>query len=413
MPNQIQILRSSTAGARPAGKQPGEPYINFADAQFGVFNAAPVDLIAVRYFSTLSAYAAGDHVIQAGILYVANAATGPGPFLPAFWDTVSAGTGGPFLPLSGGIMSGAITTLPPVAATDAANKNYVDTMVANLHLFLGTWSVAANNPNISGTPPGIQTGDYYMATTVVPATPETAPGGVLGIGGTQVNNGDLVIWNGALFQRVQGSGLTVVEGDARYVMLAGGIMTGPLVLDADPTAALGAATKQYVDDLDALIAQYLPLVGGTLTGTLNISPPTVSARLNLNSTGLNALLQLNSVNGLSDITMGKASSGGYSSTITGVVGATQDTRWRIDLVDATAETGGNTGSNFGIVAFSDDNSTTITPLSIARATGVVNFSTTPTVVGVPIGGIADAPSDGNAYLRSNAAWSTVIDAGTF
>jgi hypothetical protein len=157
--------------------------------------------------------------------------------------------------------------------------------------------------------------------------------------------------------------------------------------------------------------------GGTIAGTLNISPPTGSASLNLNSgsttntisltTGFNALLQLNSVNGLSDITMGKASSGGYSSTITGVVGATPDTRWRIDLVDATAETGGNTGSNFGIVAFSDDSSVIFTPLSIARATGVVNFSTTPTVAGVPIGGggIADAPNDGTAYARKSAAWA--------
>jgi len=146
--------------------------------------------------------------------------------------------------------------------------------------------------------------------------------------------------------------------------------------------------------------------GGTIAGTLNISPPTGSARLNLNS-GSNALLQLNSVNGLSDITMGKASSGGYSSTITGVVGATPDARWRIDLVDATAETGGNTGSNFGIVAFSDDSSVIFTPISIARATGVVNFSATPTVAGVPIGGggIADAPNDGTAYARKSAAWA--------
>lgn len=35
--------------------------------------------------------------------------------------------------------------------------------------------------------------------------------------------------------------------DARYVKKAGDTMTGLLVLSADPTAALGAATKQYVD----------------------------------------------------------------------------------------------------------------------------------------------------------------------
>jgi|GEM_PF-3447449 microcystin-dependent protein len=34
-----------------------------------------------------------------------------------------------------------------------------------------------------------------------------------------------------------------------YVPLAGGIMTGPLVLSGDPTLLLGAATKQYVDSI--------------------------------------------------------------------------------------------------------------------------------------------------------------------
>jgi hypothetical protein len=273
--NSIKILRSSTPGARPAGKTAGEPYVNFADGQFGVWNAAAVDLVGVRFFSTLAVYAPGDHIVQAGVLYVCNAATGPGAFVPANWNQIG---GGNFLPLTGGTMTGAITTIAPIAPGDAANKNYVDTMVGNLRLFLGTWDVAANTPNIIGTPPGITQGDYYMARTVVPATPETAPGGVLGIGGQQIGNGDLVIWNGTLFQRVQGSGLTVVEADARYVALSGGVMTGALQLNADPTVPLGAATKQYVDDLQTTIAaQYLPLGGGTLTGPLTLAADPTTA----------------------------------------------------------------------------------------------------------------------------------------
>ena len=39
------------------------------------------------------------------------------------------------------------------------------------------------------------------------------------------------------------------EADARYVEVAGDTMTGLLVLSGDPVAALGAATKQYVDGL--------------------------------------------------------------------------------------------------------------------------------------------------------------------
>lgn len=54
-----------------------------------------------------------------------------------------------------------------------------------------------------------------------------------------------------------------------YLALAGGTLTGPLLLAANPTVALGAATKQYVDG-------FLPLTGGTLTGNLRLTQPTGS-----------------------------------------------------------------------------------------------------------------------------------------
>lgn len=47
--------------------------------------------------------------------------------------------------------------------------------------------------------------------------------------------------------------------------IAGGVMTGPLTLAGDPTAAQQAATKHYADQL---AAGDLPLSGGTLTGSL-------------------------------------------------------------------------------------------------------------------------------------------------
>jgi len=49
-----------------------------------------------------------------------------------------------------------------------------------------------------------------------------------------------------------------------FLPLTGGTMTGPLLLAADPTSALEAATKSYVDS-------FLPLTGGTLTGALTVS----------------------------------------------------------------------------------------------------------------------------------------------
>jgi hypothetical protein len=43
--------------------------------------------------------------------------------------------------------------------------------------------------------------------------------------------------------------LTQVIADTRYVQLSGSTMTGKLTLDGDPSSALHAATKQYVDNL--------------------------------------------------------------------------------------------------------------------------------------------------------------------
>ena len=43
------------------------------------------------------------------------------------------------------------------------------------------------------------------------------------------------------------SAYTTAEADAKFVDVAGDTMTGSLVLAANPTVALGAAPKQYVD----------------------------------------------------------------------------------------------------------------------------------------------------------------------
>lgn len=53
----------------------------------------------------------------------------------------------------------------------------------------------------------------------------------------------------------------IITLDTEKLDLAGGTMTGTLVLDADPTDPLDAATKQYADTM-------LPKAGGTMTGAL-------------------------------------------------------------------------------------------------------------------------------------------------
>jgi len=66
--------------------------------------------------------------------------------------------------------------------------------------------------------------------------------------------------------------LYVDTADLTKVPLAGGTMTGFLTLSGAPTSNLHAATKLYVDgQVSASAALYLPLTGGTLTGNLTIN----------------------------------------------------------------------------------------------------------------------------------------------
>ena len=88
----FKMLRSSSAGVRPAGRSVGEFYVNFADRQFGVCNPAAVDLIAVRFWSALSNYAIGDYVVSGGNLY--RSATYNSNSIPpsSDWDLVGGGS---------------------------------------------------------------------------------------------------------------------------------------------------------------------------------------------------------------------------------------------------------------------------------------------------------------------------------
>jgi hypothetical protein len=64
------------------------------------------------------------------------------------------------------------------------------------------------------------------------------------------------------------NGIKWEEYAALYLEKSGGTMTGALILNADPSAALGAATKQYVDAGDAL---KVSKSGDTMTGLLVLS----------------------------------------------------------------------------------------------------------------------------------------------
>ena len=207
MTTRGQFLRSTVPGNVPAAgtRQPGELWINFPDLQLGAIDTSrnAQKLIAVRFFSAAANYVAGDFVIQAGALYAAKGAVPAGAFNPAQWTKVAAATdaGGPYLPITGGTLTGALTlNADPGAALGAATKQYVD----------GKVSAAPFLPIAGGTLTGLVT---LSGPPVIPLHAATK---------------------------------AYVDSGA-FVPIGGGTMTGDLILNRDAVAPLQAATFEQVN----------------------------------------------------------------------------------------------------------------------------------------------------------------------
>jgi len=213
--------------------------------------------------------------------------------------TVSGSGVGPYLPLAGGTMTGALAlAADPTASPQAANKHYVDQSINLAGNYLGTWSVAANSPNISAG--GAISNANYVATTVNPATPEVVPVGVPGIAGLTVGNGDRIIWAAGpnVWQILRNAGVTLAAADARYVALAGSTMTGALTLPGNAASALQAVPLQQVP----VASSTTPAMDGTATvgaGTTWAKAdhihPTDTSRASVASVGAAGALAANNV----------------------------------------------------------------------------------------------------------------------
>jgi hypothetical protein len=164
--------------------------------------------------------------------------------------------------------------------------------------------------------------------------------------GTALQIGDLLQWVGAnsTYAIIAGGLLNETEADARYLRLAGGTMTGALLLYADPTANLGTATKQYVDN-HTTNTNSVAITGDTMTGNLTIDTTAIATSASLSLTrdaGLLAFIY------------------GYSGP---------NMRGAMDLGDNTPETGTNTGSDFLLSGYSDAGVLINTALKIIRSSG--------------------------------------------
>ena len=150
--------------------------------------------------------------------------------------------------------------------------------------------------------------------------------------------------NGTMVTALSDAGLALQKGD--------------VTLFRDPTAAMHATTKQYVD------AKFLPIAGGNYvakTGDM------MSGNLGITTAvGVNAALTLD------------AASGSYRLIQSGTRGST---RWQVQMGNSVAESGTAVGSDFLIARFDNAGNYLGAPFQINRASGAVSIAQSLTVAG--------------------------------
>lgn len=145
----------------------------------------------------------------------------------------------------------------------------------------GTSVVLASGANVGDTVDVIAYGTVSVANTYTQAQADALFVDVAG----DTMTGDLTVPNLVVSGTVDGvdiaardAVLTSTTTTANAALpKAGGTMTGNLLLNADPSSALGAATKQYADTM-------LPLAGGTVTGSVTFGSG-ISVTGNITVTG--------------------------------------------------------------------------------------------------------------------------------
>jgi hypothetical protein len=232
----------------------------------------------------------------------------------------------------------------------------------------------------------------------------------------------------------------VDSADALRVLKAGDAMTGPLVLPADPTSALQAATKQYVDAHAGTggiseapsdgkyytrrnatwadgATQFAPLASPVFTG--DPKAPTPATADNDTSIATTAFVKAQGyLVGNQTVTLSGDVTGSGATAITATVAANAidntkladmaTARLKGRVTTATGDPEDLTGTQ--ATTLLDVFTSTLKGLAPSSGGGTANFLRADGSWAVPpagSGGITDAPSDGNYYGRQNAAWAQV------
>jgi hypothetical protein len=312
MTSRVQTQRFLTAGLRPGNgtRPPGELWTNLIERRLGAIdpNQNSIDLLPIRIYTPNAPYAQNDLVVNAGQLLQAKAAIAAKPFATTDWNAYQSmpQTDARYLQLAGGTMTGPLNLSGnPTAAAQASNKAYVDSTTAAgdavVHAYVDT-SVAKYVPLAGGT--------------------MTGP---LGVGGNGVTfptlgwtHATAIGWDGANFQAAGDGtyrGALALQSwvNANFLPLSGGTVAH-LSVNAGITYAWTGSYAHavsfgwdgqlecwvdgtYIGTLatNYQLGGYLPLSGGTVSGTLYASSGRI---LSYNSGGLPSFTCWDTANGV-------------------------------------------------------------------------------------------------------------------
>lgn len=218
---------------------------------------------------------------------------------------MQATQGGPFMPIAGGHFSGPMYL-------------YNDPTDVMMPVTLGYFNAhGGGGSGGGGIPEAPADGRYYTRSQGAWVPGVALPGGSL----SQMAGELLLAANptsalGATPKQYVDAIATTANA---AVPLAGGTMTGLLILSGDPAAALGAATKQYVDAADALRA---PINNPTFTGIMTTTGGRIivttsnAPSLTLNNTTFNSpVFGLANSGNLFQIGIANAATGNLTGTL--------------------------------------------------------------------------------------------------
>jgi len=248
---------------------------------------------------------AGDTMTGALVLN-ADPAVALGAATKQYVDAVTSGSAATYVELAGDTMTGALTlSADPTANLHSATKQYVDTATASLNN--GKVDIVGDTMTGAITLAGDPTANLHAATKqYVDAVTSASSSTYVELAGDTMTGALILSANptvalGAVTKQYVDAEISTLKGAAPVgldsfvelatsinndtdfngtmttalatkLRLAGDTMTGALVLNADPTANLHAATKQYVDAVtSASSSTYVELAGDTMTGALTLS----------------------------------------------------------------------------------------------------------------------------------------------